>query len=415
MSNWWPPLYEVRQEFDRTEVADVAFAVKEAILRAGVLGQVRMGARVAITAGSRGIDRIDILLRAVAESVRSAGGQPFLLAAMGSHGGATEQGQREVLAGYGITEDRVGCPVETSTVVKQVGETSDGIPVVCTEKACTADGIVVVNRVKPHTILRGEQGSGLMKMLAIGLGGPKGAEILHGYGLTTHLLASARVLLQRLPVLFGVAVVENAFHRLRTIEVVPPSRFEEADQRLLKQARALLPHIPFDPVDVLLVCQMGKDVSGAGMDPNVIGMHRRLGGAPDRNIERIVVLDLTNASHGNAIGVGMADVVTERLVKKIDWAVTRANGLTSAFFTGLKLPVAFPSDQEAIAAAMKGFAGERIRLVLIRDTACLERMYVSSVLAQEARQQVGLHVSDRALFMKFNQDGQLICPQFATT
>ncbi|MBI3946906.1 MAG: DUF2088 domain-containing protein [Armatimonadetes bacterium] len=411
----WPLLHEVRQEFARDEVADVAAAVGAGVRRLAAPAHARPGARVGITAGSRGIDRIDAVLSAVAEWVRAAGARPFILAAMGSHGGATEAGQRQVLAGYGITEERVGCPVETDTDVERVGETAEGIPVLCSRKACAADGLIVVNRVKPHTILTGDQGSGLMKMMAIGLGGPRGADAIHAGGLTAHLLPCARVLLRRLPVLFGVAVVENAFDRVCDIEAVAPAHFEEADRRLLARTRALLPSIPFDPVDVLVVCRMGKNISGAGMDPNVIGMYRRLGGVPDRSIERIVVLDLTAESHGNAIGVGMADVTTERLARAIDWAATRANGLTSTFFGGIKLPVALPSDRDAIAAAARGFPPDRIRLAVIEDTAHLDRMYVSAALAREGAGRERLRVSTEATPMEFSPAGELLRPHFRSS
>ncbi|MDH7571436.1 MAG: hypothetical protein QHJ73_17815, partial [Armatimonadota bacterium] len=359
---------------------------------------------------SRGIDRVDQVLAAAAGAVRAAGGSPFVLAAMGSHGGATEAGQLAVLAGYGVTEQSVGCPVVACTDVRQIALLPGGIPVYCNRMACDADGVLVVNRVKPHTILTGVQGSGLMKMMAVGLGGPRGADTLHQAGLAQYLLPAARAVRDALPVVGGLAVVENSFDRICAVEAVPPQEMESADARLLQRARALFPSIPFDPIDVLVVCRMGKNLSGAGMDPNVIGMHRRLGGVPDRHIDRIAVLDLTAESHGNAIGVGMADVITERLRAKIDWDVTRTNGLTSGFFNGIKLPVALPSDRDAIAACLKGFPPNHVRVVLIRDTAHLDRLWVSAPLASEAAGRERLRVAQHPVPWRFTAGGELVPP-----
>lgn len=402
-----PILYQVRQQFDAQELADPAGAARAA-LDALPAERVPLRGRVAITAGSRGIDHIAALLRAAAGWVRSRGGEPFVLAAMGSHGGAADAGQLAVLRGYGITEEAVGCPVRACTRSRQVGVLPDGTPLFASEAACEADAIVVVNRVKPHTILTGTQGSGLMKMIAIGLGGPAGADTLHAAGLAATVLPAARALLGRLPVRCALAIVENAFDRVCAVEAVLPEEMEAADARLLARARALLPGIPFDPIDVLVVRRMGKDISGAGMDPNVIGMHRRLGGAPEREIRRIVALDLTAGSHGNAVGVGMADVITERLRAKIDWPATYANGLTSGFLAGIKCPVALPTDREALGAALKGFRTERVRLVIIEDTAHLERMRVSVALLPEAKQDERRVVEPAGAPLAFGAVGELL-------
>ncbi|NLC57079.1 MAG: DUF362 domain-containing protein [Armatimonadetes bacterium] len=404
----WPPVWEVRQQFAMVAVEDVAATARAALAALDATCRPRPGDRVAITAGSRGIDRIAVLLRAVADHVRACGAEPFLLAAMGSHGGGTAAGQRAVLAGYALTPEVVGCPVEAATEAREIGCTPEGVPVMCSRPACEADGIILVNRVKPHTILTGSQGSGLMKMAAIGLGGPAGANLIHAHGLAATLLPSARVVLQQLPILCGVAVVENAFDRICTLEALPPAAIEAADARLLAQARTLLPGIPFDPIDLLVVRRIGKNLSGTGMDPNVIGLHRRLGGTPTRHIDRIVALDLTPESHGNAIGVGMADLITERLRAKIDWESTAANGLTSGFFAGIKLPLALPHDRAAIAAALKGFDPERVRLVIIEDTAHLARLHVSAALAAEARQNEQLAVAAGPLPLAFSAEGDLL-------
>ena len=404
----FPDLYEIRQRLDDRQVADAAGGVQAAL---EALPAVPLHGRVAITAGSRGIDRIPEILAAVAAWVRERGGDPFVLAAMGSHGGSTDAGQAQVLHSYGITEDAVGCPVRACVRSRPVGALPDGTPALAGDLACEAEGIVVVNRVKPHTILTGAQGSGLMKMIAIGLGGPAGADGIHERGLAAALLPTARILLRHLPVLFGLSLVENAFDRVCAIEAVLPEAFEESDGRLLRRARALLPGIPFDPVDLLVVRRMGKNISGAGMDPNVIGMHRRLGGAPDRHIERIVALDLTDETHGNAIGVGMADIITERLKARIDWPATYANGLTSGFLAGIKCPVALPTDRDVLAVGLRGFPPEKARVVLIADTAHLDRLFVSGALLADARSDERLEVSEAPAPLQFGPAGELTAPR----
>jgi hypothetical protein len=377
-----PRLARVRQRFDTRRVASVEaeLAPQFARVAADAIGP---GMRVAITAGSRGIADIDRITAAVVAEVRRLGAEPFVVSAMGSHGGATPEGQREVLASYGITPERVGCPVIAEIDTVHLGDTADGIAVYVDRAAYEADAIVLLNRVKPHTILTGELGSGLMKIAGIGLGNPIGADSIHRLGLSRHLLPVARMVLERAPVRLGVAIVENSLDQTWKIEVVPAPQIEAADRRLLTEARALLPNIPFDPIDVLVIDTIGKNISGTGMDPNVIGMHRRIGGAPERTIERIVALDLSDESHGNANGVGMADIITERLRARIDWHATYTNALTANFLTGIKLPLACPSGQAAVALAARAFEDETIRVVRIADTAHLEYLWVSRALLAE--------------------------------
>jgi hypothetical protein len=302
---------------------------------------------------------------------------------MGSHGGATAEGQRAVLASYDITEERVGCPVVCDMDTVSLGHTAEGIPVYTDRAAYEADAIILVNRVKPHSILTGDLGSGLMKMAGIGMGKAIGADSIHLLGVEKHLIPVARVVLAHAPVRLGLAIVENSRDQTWKIEGVPPGSIEEADRRLLTEARALLPDIPFDPIDVLIVNVMGKNFSGTGMDPNVIGMHRRIGGLPQRHIGRIVVLDLSPESHGNAHGIGMADIITQQLRDKIDWQATYTNGLTAGWLSGGKLPITCSTAQNAVALAMKPFDNRHARVVRVYDTAHLEEMWVSQALLNE--------------------------------
>ena len=378
-----PFVAPIRQRVSTGAIDDVERAVREAFASIGASDRLRAGSRVAITAGSRGIDRIDTLLRAVVSEVKGCGANPVIVAAMGSHGGGTGEGQRDVLRGYGITEATTDCPIHSEMDVVALGRSESGCEVFCDQFASESDAVIVVGRVKPHSILVGDIGSGLCKMAAIGLGKARGANAIHVHGVEAHLESAARTVLAKVPIAFGVAVVENAQDRLAVIEAVAPEQFIDADRRLLKIARASLPTIPFDPIDVLIVDQIGKNVSGAGMDPNVVGMWRRNGGPPDRTIRRIVALDLTAESHGNAVGIGMADITTRKLVDKIDYVATYANALTSDFLSGIKVPIALPSERDAIALACKPFDPRTIRLVRIADTAHLETMYVSEALVRE--------------------------------
>ncbi len=403
-----PRFAPVRQRFHDDALPDAAAAVRRALDASGIAVRVKAGGRIAITGGSRGIDRIAEVTRAVAQWVRDAGGEPFVVAAMGSHGGATAEGQREVLRGYGIDEAGVGCAVVSSMEATEIGVTAGGYRVYCDAAALASDGVIAVNRVKPHTILVGELGSGLMKMLGVGLGKQLGADAIHREGLQEHMLDSARIVLGRAPVLGGVALVENSYDKLAIVEAVPPETMEDADSRLLRVARAYLPNVPFDPLDVLVVARMGKDVSGAGIDPNVAGMHRRLGGPPQRAIGRIVALELTAGSHGNGIGVGMADIVTERLRDAIDWEATYVNAATSGFLWGVKVPLALPTDEAALRLAFKPYPPQRARAVLARDTAHLDLLYVSEALEAEVAAMAPVERIGEYEALGFGADGRLL-------
>jgi hypothetical protein len=377
-----PALAHVRQRFDTTAIGDVAAAVVQE-MRRYAQDIIRPGMHVAITAGSRGIANIPDILATVVQEVRRLEGHPFIVAAMGSHGGATSDGQRIVLQGYGITEEQVGCPIVCDMDTVCLGHTDAGVAVHCDRTACEADAIILVNRVKPHSILTGDLGSGLVKMAGIGLGNAIGADAIHSLDIEQHLLPVARMVLAHAPVKLGIAIVENSYDQTWKIEGVPVTDIEAVDRRLLAEARALLPIIPFDPIDVLIINMIGKNFSGTGMDPNVIGMHRRIGGPAQRQIRRIVAFDLSPESHGNAHGVGMADIITQKLRDKIDWHTTYTNGLTSDFLGGGKLPLACATPQEAVMLALRPFPAEHARVVRIRDTAHLEDMWVSAAILDE--------------------------------
>ncbi|MBI2846428.1 MAG: DUF2088 domain-containing protein [Chloroflexi bacterium] len=398
----------IKQKLNSHRIENLHEAVKRELERVRIQALVKPGQRIAITAGSRGISNIVAITRTIVEEIKALGGKPFVVPSMGSHGGATSEGQVAVLRGYGLTEESVGCPILSSMEAVEIGATETGCPVFCDKLAYESDGIIVLNRVKPHSILTGELGSGLMKMLALGLGKKLGADAIHTNGLAKNLLPAARLLIRKAPVVLGMTVVENSMGETAHIEAVPPEEMETADLRLLKLARSYMPDIPFDPLDVLIVREMGKDISGAGMDPNIIGMHRRIGGPPQREIKRIVVLDLTEASHGNAIGVGMADIITERLKEKIDYEATYTNAITSDFLWGVKIPIALPTDQKAIELAFRPFDPKVVRTVLIQNTSHLETMYISEGLLTEARANPNLALTGDMISLAFDSSGHLL-------
>jgi len=403
-----PTMYRLRQQFDRRALADPGRVLAQRLRAAPALAALQPGMRVAITVGSRGIAHLSELVAAVVQVVRERGGEPFIVPAMGSHGGATAEGQARMLASLGVDERTVGAPIRSSMEVVEAGRTPEGRPVYCDRLAFEADWIVVMNRVKPHTAFKASIESGLMKMMAVGLGKRQGAEAVHRRGLAEGVVEFGRVMLARAPIGIGVAIVENAEDETYDLAVVPPAEFEEADRRLLTLAKQLLPRLPFDELDVLVVREMGKNISGTGMDANVIGIGRRIGGTHKPEVGRLVVLDLTDESHGNALGVGLADVTTRRLVDKIDLRATYTNVITTGFFGSAKLPMTLESDQEAIAVALTGYDPATVRLAVIRNTLELEEILMSEGLLEAARAQPRLTVLGPLGPLRFAEDGRLL-------
>jgi len=352
----------------------------------------------------------------VVSDLKSVRARPFLIPCMGSHGGATLEGQIEVLRSLGVTEESVGCPIISQMDVVELGRTPEGFAVYIDKAAAGADGIVVINRVKPHTGYKGDIESGLMKMMAIGLGKHKGAVTTHSYALRCGYRAAissiAREILRLAPILFGLAIVENSYDETTRIVAVEPDLFEQTDRELLKEAKDFLPRLPIDKLDVLIVGEMGKEISGTGMDTNVIGRLMVFGEPePDSpRITRIVVLDLTESTHGNAIGVGLADFVTRRLANKIDQRVTYINCFTAMTPEKARLPAVGETDREAIEWAFLT-AGildpQQARVIKIKNTLHLDEIYISESLARELQDKAGWEVSEEPVEMRFDPSGRL--------
>lgn len=350
-----PRMYRVRQILSRQRVADIPAAVRAAM--AGARLPIRRGDTVAVGAGSRGIANIAVVVRAAVAYLQELGAVPFVFPAMGSHGGATPEGQLEILAHYGITEASMGCPLRATMEVVQVGEAL-GLPVWCDKIAAGADWIGVINRIKPHTDFKGQIESGLLKMLAIGLGKHQGAKQYHravlDHGFEQVITSVGRAMLAEARIGFGLGIVENGYEETAAIEAFNAAELEAGERRLLKDARSWMARLPFSPIDVLVIEEIGKNISGAGMDTNVIGrtFHPRESFPKDPQILWIVALDLTEESGGNATGIGSANFTTRQLADKIDWKKTAINVLTSGAPNAGMLPLTCASDREAVENAL---------------------------------------------------------------
>ena len=387
----FPRIVKVRQHFDPAHIPHVPTAVREGVSELKGYRRIRPGQRIAITAGSRGVDRMPEVLRTVVDMVKERGAHPFLIPAMGSHGGATAEGQRNMLSGLGITEEAMGAPILASMEVELIAHISNGRPVYVDRFAHEADGIIVVNRVKNHTGFRGDYESGLMKMMTIGLGKQYGARNYHSTGFKYMARTIAEVgstVLEREKILFGVGVIENGHGRLAKISCLEPEEIPVVEKELLKIAHAYLPRPFFDRADVLVVHEMGKDISGTGMDSNVIGRYNNeYVSSPEICYTRLVVLDLTEHTNGNGNGMGFADYMTRRMFQKLDLEQTYPNVITSAHPMTVRIPMILETDRLAIAAAIKACLvpeGQPPKVGFIQNTKDLDTVYISESLLEKA-------------------------------
>ncbi len=409
-----PRMVKIRQNFKVTEVEDIALTIRREFAKAGIGERIKDGMQIAIAVGSRGLDRLPELVRLTVAEIRQRGGQPFVVPAMGSHGGATDAGQARVLANLGVTEESVGCPVRSSMEVVEVGKIDNGLAVHMDKFAYEADGIVVINRVKPHTAYRGPCESGLAKMLTIGLGKQKGAETCHMYSfkhMAEHVFAMAQVKLACCKVLFAIGTVENAYDRISTLVAVPAEKIMEMDQQLLVEAKAKMPRILFDEIDVLVVDQIGKEISGDGMDPNITGRYPTPYASGGPEVNKLVVLDLTKATNGNACGIGVGDYTTRKLFNKIDFDYTYANCITNTTPAPARMPMVMADDREALLAAVKTCNARdmsKVKLVRIKDTLHLGELFISEALLPAAQANPAIDVCGEPAAMKFDEAGNLL-------
>lgn len=415
----FPPMYRVHQRLPRPVIEDIGDAVAAQFARPEVRRRINPGDKVCLAVGSRGIAGLADIVREVVQQLRALNARPFIVPAMGSHGGATPEGQTRVLADLGITADTVGAPIESTLDVVTLGTLTTGCPVYFSSDAANADAIVPINRIKPHTAFRGPVESGLMKMMTAGLGKQCGAEALHAQGMARFgrlIPAAARRVMETQPIAFGLAIVENGHEEPARIEAVLPEGLEEREKELLVEARSLIPSLPFESLDVLVVRSIGKDISGSGLDPAVCGRTSSRGGgtSPRPRVNLLAVLDLTDETAGNAVGIGMADLTTLRVVKRIDFASTYANCITASHLASATLPMTMESDRTCIALALRAIGkeatGEVPRLAIIRNTRELMDLWISASLVQEAMDQASLEVNETPVPLEFRADGTMLSP-----
>jgi len=413
-----PKVYRVRQKKEIPFLADPEPVIAEQM--APYLSRIRPGGEIGIAAGSRGIYNYARMIRAVADNVKKAGARPVIIPAMGSHGGATAEGQLEVLESYGITEEKMGAPIRSCMDVMVIGYTEDGVPVHYNTAAAPLDGVIMVNRIKAHTDFHGSIESGLMKQMVIGLGKQVGASTIHRRGvngLAHDMPASARVIMDKANVLMGVAIIENEEDRTAKIEVIPVESIEARELELLPYAKSLMPSLPCTDIDLLVISEMGKNISGTGIDPNIVG-RMLIRDTPDElypHIYRIGVLDLTEESHHNAIGVGIADLIPKRMYDKIDFGPTYINTITSGFLERGFLPVVVDSDREVVEIGLnctnRFVTRENARLVFCKNTLFLKELVVSEAILPELAVRGDIEVLGEAK-LEFDGDGYFKTPLF---
>ena len=414
----FPRMMKVRQHFEAPEIGDIPGTVKERIGALNLSRKVARGDSVAVTVGSRGVNDIAVITRAMVEALKELGAEPFIVPAMGSHGGGTAEGQREIVESYGVTEEFTGCPIRSSMEVVQVGTVEGEVPVYFDRYASEADHVVVAGRVKPHTGFVGEIESGLHKMMLIGLGKHRGAAVYHQaivqYSFDRIVRAVGQEVIDKCRVLFGLAIVENQYDRTAEIDAVPPERFVEREKELLVLAKQWMPRLPFDQVDLLIVDQMGKNISGSGMDTNVVGRkyYDHCAAAKEfPKVTRIFVRGLTPETHGNAAGIGMAEYCHQRLVDAMDVNATVINCMTGNAPSGAAVPVHFPTDRECLDQALTtvGFVKpEKAKVLRIRDTLHLGELLVSEAYGREVEARADLSVLDGPSDMTFDERDDLL-------
>lgn len=409
-----PKMVRVIQNFPRPVLVDVAKAVREEMQRPEILGRIKSGDKIAVTAGSRGIANIALILREVVANLKARGAEPFIIPAMGSHGGATAEGQVEVLHSLGISEESVGAPIHATMDVVQVGVSAGGMPVYFDKYANEADATVVVNRVKPHTSFRGAYESGLAKMIAVGLGKQKGAEVCHSGArekMSQQIADIAQTAIGKTNVVFALGIIENAFDETCKIVALPKEEIMAQEPELLQEAMANLPQILFAKYDVLIVDEIGKNISGLGMDTNIIHRFPTLDIQFEPSVQRIVVMDLTDETHGNFHGLGLADVCTRRVFEKLDYSKTYPNPLTSRLPEASKIPMVMQNDLLAIKTAIQTCGNvdyTKIRMVRIKNTLRLDEILISEHLLDQARSDPRLEIVGDTQPMVFNESGDLL-------
>jgi hypothetical protein len=406
----------IAQVFEDKKIEDIPVEISREFERIKLSGRIKPGMQIGITVGSRGINNLALIIKCVIEEVRKRGGIPFILAAMGSHGGATTEGQKKVIRNYGITEETMGVPIKSSMDVVELGRLENGLPVYFDKAAFEADGIVVVNRIKVHTAFKSAIESGLCKMLSVGLGNHEGASLVHYLGvkgLRDYMVDFARVILNKAPVLCGLGILENAYDDTYRLTAAAPKDFERVDMELLKECKRIMPALPVSDIDILIVEEIGKNISGTGMDTNIVGGIReyREEEYDPPKIKKIILLDLTKDAGGNALGIGLADLITKKLYDKIDFGATYENTITTTFLERAKIPIICKSEEEALHIGLKtswNLPGTKPRITIIRNTLKLDHLYVSESIWEEIHGRADIRPSGDWEKLNFDAHGNLM-------
>lgn len=410
-----PRMFRVKQVFPRPKIKkeDIPGIIQNLLSQEKFASRIKPGMRIAITAGSRGVANVALTTRCIADFVKSRGASPFVVPAMGSHGGATAEGQKALLAGYGVTEEHVGCPILSSMEVKKIGVNEEGGDVYIDKNAAEADGIILGCRIKPHTAFRGPYESGMMKMMAIGLGKQYGAEVCHEAGfknMAKNVPLFGKCIIKHAPILFAVPTIENAFDETCRILAVAAEDIEAEEPGLLKEAFSYMPRILVDSCDVLIVDQIGKNFSGDGMDPNITGTFCTPYASGGIDSQRVAVLDLSPETHGNGLGIGLASATTKRVYDQLDLAAMYPNAITCTVLTGVRIPLVMESDKEAIQVCIKScneIDKKNPRVVRIPNSLQLEHIMLSEAYLEEIKGNPNLIIESEPEYLPFDEDGNL--------
>jgi uncharacterized protein (DUF362 family) len=412
--NQFPKMIRVKQEFNKKRISNIQDQIAQQISDLSLKRIVQPGQTVAVACSSRGLADYPETVKAVVDNLKEMKLKPFLVPAMGSHGAGTAKGQERVLLHLGLTQDAVGAKILSSLDVVDLGKTKEGIPVMVDRFAFEADHIVLINRIKKHTDFMGEFESGLMKLMVIGLGKIAGAGIYHqammSFGASNVIAAGARHVLSRCNILFGVATIENGYGEVADVGVFPASEIEQKEKAFFSRSMEISPKLPVDEADIILIDEIGKEISGAGFDTRVVG-RIRLPGTPEPekpSIKRIIISDITKISEGNACGFGLADIITQRLAEKVDQASTDTNTIVSMALEMGKTPLVMPNDKEALALAMRciGFVPpDQIKIIRIKNTLCLSEVDVSEAYVPLIKEYSNLKIIRQAREISFDSDG----------
>ena len=407
---------KIKQNFNKTKIDNLSEYVHQSFKKSDLKNRIKLGDKIGITVGSRGITNIKLIVKEVISELKNLNASPFILPAMGSHGGANSEGQKDVLASYGITQKEMGVPIMASMDVIQIGIVENKIPIYFSKIAMEADGIIALNRVKMHTDFKSNiVESGMSKILAIGLGKAKGASSIHSlgvYGLKNVIPQAAELIIKKAPIIQGIGILENSYDQTMKISFVPPEDIIRVDSELLKISKEVMPMLPIDDLDVVIAQEIGKNISGTGFDTNVIG-RLYINGEKEivkPRIKRLIVFDITEESHGNALGIGLADITTRHLVNKINYKDMCANTITSTFLNRAKIPITADSEKEAVEIAVKTcwkLKQSDIKLLIMKNTLDLEYLYVSKAAWDQIKDDKNIDACGEWEKLTFTKNGKM--------